>query len=358
MEYTAKHGGIIIYLNQEGRGIGLGNKIAAYKLQQEQGLDTVQANRALGLPDDVRKYEAVRDILKNLGVESIQLISNNPRKTDCLTKLGVSVTGTIPCVVQATHAPMQHYMQTKASAMGHTIPKSDAVKQGIIFIMGGPGSGKGTQCKNIANKTGYLHLSTGDIIRDLIKNPGSWDATLVAEVKAVTEHGDLIDDALTLKILKQEMARHPYACGFLLDGYPRTTEQARLFEEQVRPCDKVIFFDVTDAAMAARILRRSQGDTRADSSPETVRHRLDIYRQSTQPAIAYLRETHPERFVRIDGMGSIAEVSKQVEALFDKPVAAPVVSVGLQGMFAKEEKISQVDPVSGRNLANRPTYMI
>lgn len=121
-DYIAKHGGIIIYLNQEGRGIGLGNKMLAYGLQQTKGMDTVEANRALGLPDDVRDYKAVRDILKALHVKSIQLLSNNPRKKECLEHLGVVVTNTVPCIVEATSKQMRFYMETKAKYMGHTIP--------------------------------------------------------------------------------------------------------------------------------------------------------------------------------------------------------------------------------------------
>jgi GTP cyclohydrolase II len=101
MEYIhANSPGIVIYLWQEGRGIGLANKIAAYKLQ-EQGLDTVDANRALGLPDDSREYTSVRNILKELGVKSVRLMTNNPRKINVLTDLGVKVSGRIPCQVQA-----------------------------------------------------------------------------------------------------------------------------------------------------------------------------------------------------------------------------------------------------------------
>ena len=90
--------GIIIYCQQEGRGIGLANKIAAYALQ-ERGLDTVQANRALGLPDDCREYSAVRHILRELEIESIRLMTNNPRKISELEAMGIVVTGRVPCVV-------------------------------------------------------------------------------------------------------------------------------------------------------------------------------------------------------------------------------------------------------------------
>jgi GTP cyclohydrolase II len=101
MEYIhANAPGIVIYLWQEGRGIGLANKIAAYKLQ-EQGLDTVDANRALGLPDDSREYTSVRNILAELGVKSVRLMTNNPRKISELTQLGVNVTGRLPCQIQA-----------------------------------------------------------------------------------------------------------------------------------------------------------------------------------------------------------------------------------------------------------------
>jgi GTP cyclohydrolase II len=101
LEYIHAHPpGIVIYLWQEGRGIGLANKIAAYALQ-EQGLDTVDANRALGFPDDAREYTAVRNILSELGVKSVRLITNNPRKISKLADLGIEVTGRIPCQVQA-----------------------------------------------------------------------------------------------------------------------------------------------------------------------------------------------------------------------------------------------------------------
>lgn len=109
--------GMIIYLQQEGRGIGLANKIAAYSLQ-EQGLDTVEANRALGLPDDCREYTCVINILKDLGIKSIKLITNNPRKINELSSLGLKITGRIPCIVEAGEYN-QGYLDTKREKMDH-----------------------------------------------------------------------------------------------------------------------------------------------------------------------------------------------------------------------------------------------
>eukprot|EP01023_Acetabularia_acetabulum_P047765 TRINITY_DN5038_c0_g2_i2.p1 TRINITY_DN5038_c0_g2~~TRINITY_DN5038_c0_g2_i2.p1 ORF type:complete len:296 (+),score=21.52 TRINITY_DN5038_c0_g2_i2:118-1005(+) len=91
--------GMLIYLQQEGRGIGLANKIAAYKLQEE-GLDTVDANRALGLPDDCREYTSVVNILKDLNIQSIKLMTNNPRKIDQLKSMGINVVDRIPVIVE------------------------------------------------------------------------------------------------------------------------------------------------------------------------------------------------------------------------------------------------------------------
>ena len=82
----------------------------------------MDANRALGLPDDIRHYEAVRDILKSLGVQTIRLLTNNPRKVECLTELGVKVIGTVPCIVEPQSESMRNYMETKAREMRHTIP--------------------------------------------------------------------------------------------------------------------------------------------------------------------------------------------------------------------------------------------
>lgn len=120
LEYIQKNGpGAVIYLQQEGRGIGLANKLAAYALQ-ERGLDTVDANRALGLPDDCREYSAVRNVLDNVGVRSVKLLTNNPRKLAEISALGVAVSGRIPCIVPAQRHS-QGYLDAKQARMDHLL---------------------------------------------------------------------------------------------------------------------------------------------------------------------------------------------------------------------------------------------
>ncbi|CAM9952199.1 unnamed protein product, partial [Heterosigma akashiwo] len=108
--YIREHGGAVVYMQQEGRGIGLANKIAAYELQ-DGGMDTVDANRHLGFADDLRQYGSVPFILKRLGVRSVRLMTNNPRKTRALTDLGVQVEGHIPALCRTPHNA--RYLATK-----------------------------------------------------------------------------------------------------------------------------------------------------------------------------------------------------------------------------------------------------
>lgn len=117
LQYIKKHGGVLIYLHQEGRGIGLANKIAAYALQ-EQGLDTVEANRALHLPDDARDYQDAVAILQDLEISEIELLTNNPRKIKKLEELEITIAKRIPIQVPSSSIA-QPYLQAKAEQMGH-----------------------------------------------------------------------------------------------------------------------------------------------------------------------------------------------------------------------------------------------
>jgi 3,4-dihydroxy 2-butanone 4-phosphate synthase/GTP cyclohydrolase II len=127
MRMVEKEGqGVIVYLNQEGRGIGLINKLKAYKLQ-EQGLDTVEANVALGFGKDEREYGVGAQILRNLGIRKMRLMSNNPAKRAGLSGYDLEVVENVPIEI----APNQHnqqYLKTKRDKMGHSILKEDVVE--------------------------------------------------------------------------------------------------------------------------------------------------------------------------------------------------------------------------------------
>jgi GTP cyclohydrolase II len=120
LDFIVQHGtGVVLYLRQEGRGIGLGNKIRAYALQSD-GLDTYEANRKLGFPDDLRRYDIAADMLRQLGVRSVDLITNNPLKIAGLVEERMPVRRRIPS--RTVHNPHNvDYLRTKQERSGHLI---------------------------------------------------------------------------------------------------------------------------------------------------------------------------------------------------------------------------------------------
>jgi GTP cyclohydrolase II len=118
--------GVLLYLRQEGRGIGLTKKISAYALQ-EQGLDTVEANHAMGLPEDARDYRVAAEMLLDLGVRRARLLTNNPAKTEGLERYGVEVVERIPLVISPNPSNVG-YLRTKRQKMGHLFPEAAALE--------------------------------------------------------------------------------------------------------------------------------------------------------------------------------------------------------------------------------------
>jgi GTP cyclohydrolase II len=114
-----ERGGVVIYLRQEGRGIGLINKLKAYQLQ-DKGLNTAEANTHLGFEVDARQYESAIYILQDLGIQSIELMTNNPDKIEALQKSPIRVVGRIPVVI-APQSDSEDYLQTKQDLMGHLL---------------------------------------------------------------------------------------------------------------------------------------------------------------------------------------------------------------------------------------------
>ena len=125
-------GGVLIYLKQEGRGIGLANKIRAYALQ-DQGLDTVDANLELGFKADMRSYAGAAAILKDLGIQSLRLMTNNPRKMEALEKYDLRVVERISHEIRA-HACNRYYLQAKAERLGHLLGAETCYRRPEKFV--------------------------------------------------------------------------------------------------------------------------------------------------------------------------------------------------------------------------------
>ncbi|MER5505206.1 GTP cyclohydrolase II [Streptomyces sp. NPDC002766] len=128
VERIAARGGVLLYLRQEGRGIGLYNKLDAYALQ-DQGLDTYEANAALGLPEDARDYTAAAQMLRSLGVTELDLLSNNPDKAGQLRDLGITVHDRVPTGVFTT-AHNVRYLRAKVLQTQHTLPLGELTERG------------------------------------------------------------------------------------------------------------------------------------------------------------------------------------------------------------------------------------
>jgi 3,4-dihydroxy 2-butanone 4-phosphate synthase / GTP cyclohydrolase II len=136
LDRISAEGGVVIYLRgHEGRGIGLINKLKAYRLQ-EQGFDTLDANLALGLPADARDYGAAVAILDDLGIDSVRLLSNNPEKRRQLEERGVTVSALVPLVV-GVGADNEAYLDTKRDRMGHALPSHETLDAALLAAQNG-----------------------------------------------------------------------------------------------------------------------------------------------------------------------------------------------------------------------------
>jgi adenylate kinase len=179
-----------------------------------------------------------------------------------------------------------------------------------ILLMGPPGAGKGTQGALLAERLGLPKFATGDLLRDAVKR----GTPLGLQAKAVMEAGHLVSDDLILGVVREELAKPEAAKGVIFDGVVRTIPQAegmaRLLSERGRTMDAVLFFDVTDDEILARLDHRRTVEQRADDDPAAVATRLRAYREQTAPLLAYYDARHAVR--RIPAVGTIDEIAERV----------------------------------------------
>ncbi len=166
-----------------------------------------------------------------------------------------------------------------------------------ILVMGPQGSGKTTQAELLANKLNFPHIETGNIYREIAKQ----DSPIGRKIKEVMEKGGLVDDESTFQIVDRHLAE--IKGGFVLDGFPRTLTQA---QRELFPIDKVFYINLSDEEAINRLLKRG----RADDKIETIKNRLKLFHERTQPILNYYRDLG--KLVEIDGSGTPDEVFKQI----------------------------------------------
>ena len=193
-----------------------------------------------------------------------------------------------------------------------TIKLSPPLK--FVYVLGGPGCGKGTNCAKLKDEFGLVHLSAGDLLRAEVKREGSAEAKLIADCM---RDGKLVPAEVTVTLLRRAMQATPEKT-FLVDGFPRALDQARMFETAVRAKPKfVLFFDVSKELMTSRIIERGKTSGRSDDNMASLLKRFDTYQTQSFPVIEkYTAEGAVER---VDAAGSLDEVYGKARSVFGRP---------------------------------------
>jgi adenylate kinase len=180
-----------------------------------------------------------------------------------------------------------------------------------VVFLGPPGSGKGTQAKLLAERLRVPAISTGDILRAAVRD----STPLGVQAQAVMEKGELVSDGLIVALIRERTTARDARDGFILDGFPRTLEQGKALEKMLSEMGEglsaVVNFGVPEPVLVERMLGRAEAEGRADDRPETIRERLRVYREKTEPLAGFYRDR--ALLANVDGVGAVEQVAARID---------------------------------------------
>jgi len=225
-------------------------------------------------------------------------------------------------IANALHLHKSHHPEEKHddSASAST-PAFDKSKVTVIFVLGGPGAGKGTQCANLVKDFGFCHLSAGDLLRAEQNREGSQYGEMI---RTYIKEGQIVPMEVTVKLLENAMRSaldekregEGWQDGkgrFLVDGFPRKMDQALKFDETVCLSSLVLFFTTTEEEMLKRLLERGKTSGREDDNEESIKKRFRVYKEQTMPVIEHYTKEH--KVSTIDATVSIDEVHEKAKTI-------------------------------------------
>ncbi|XP_055700185.1 adenylate kinase isoenzyme 1 isoform X1 [Phlebotomus papatasi] len=187
----------------------------------------------------------------------------------------------------------------------------------IVWILGGPGSGKGTQCDKIVAKYGFSHFSTGDLLREEVAS----GSDLGKELAALMSRGDLVQNEHVLALLEKAMSKVAGSTvGYLIDGYPREKSQGAAFEQTIGPVDLILYLECAEETMVQRILFRASqsAQVRADDNEATIKNRIHIFHTNTEEILSQ----YGDKVKRVPADRSIDEIFSDVTKYLDELLAS------------------------------------
>ena len=194
----------------------------------------------------------------------------------------------------------------------------------VVFVLGGPGAGKGTQCANLVRDFGFKHLSAGDLLRAEQDREGSEFGDMI---KTYIKEGQIVPQEVTIQLLENAITdtiSKEQNHKFLIDGFPRKMDQAIKFQEIVVPSAFTLFFDTSEETMRKRLLKRGETSGRADDNEESIKKRFKTFVETSMPVVQHFEKEG--KVVKVDASPAPEDVYKNVKAQFEERGVKPAIT--------------------------------